>query len=281
VALLGSVRKRLESPDADWRTFETSAWAKRHLLRPSDPSVSVVIPATNESENISWVLSRLPSCVKEVIVVDGRSQDSTAAIVRAVCPAAKVIEHGNSGKGNAIATGLLVAQGDVIVMLDADGSMDPVEIPLYLEALCSGADLVKGSRTIAGGGSQDQTFVRRVGNWALGVFSNVVYQQSWSDLCYGYAAFWKDSLDHLGLDELCTQRPERQASTLWRGPWYGHGFEIEALIYCRAARAHLQIAEVFSHEYKRRSGESHLATWRDGGRVMFAILRELRWQPRR
>jgi hypothetical protein len=68
---------------------------------------------------------------------------------------------------------------------------------------------------------------------------------------------------------------------LWRGPWYGHGFEIEALLYCRAARAHLRIGEVLSHEYKRRSGESHLATWRDGGRVMFAILKELRWQPRR
>jgi hypothetical protein len=123
--------------------------------------------------------------------------------------------------------------------------------------------------------------VRRVGNRALRLFSNLAYRQSWSDLCYGYAAFWKDSLDHLGLVGLCAPRPERQASTLWRGPWYGHGFEIEALLYCRAARAHLRIVEVFSHEYKRRSGESHLATWRDGGRVMFAILRESRWQPRR
>ncbi len=281
MALLGAVRKRLEPPDADCLTSMTATRAEQRLLRPSDPSVSVVIPAKNEGENIPWVLSRLPDCVKEVIVVDGRSEDSTAAIVRSVCPAAKVIEHGNSGKGNAIATGLLAAQGDVVVMLDADGSMDPVEILLYVEALCAGADLVKGSRTIAGGGSQDLSSVRRVGNRALRLFSNLAYRQSWSDLCYGYAAFWKDSLDHLGLVGLCAPRPERQASTLWRGPWYGHGFEIEALLYCRAARAHLRIVEVFSHEYKRRSGESHLATWRDGGRVMFAILRELRWQPRR
>ena len=281
MTLLGADRKRLEPPATDCRTGITSTRAGQRRLRPSDPSVSVVIPAKNEGENISWVLSRLPDCVKEVIVVDGRSEDSTAAIVRSVCPAAKVIEHGNSGKGNAIATGLLAAEGDVVVMLDADGSMDPVEILLYVDALCAGADLVKGSRTIAGGGSQDLSSVRRVGNRALRLFSNVGYRQSWSDLCYGYAAFWKDSLDHLGLVELCAQRPERQASTLWRGPWYGHGFEIEALLYCRAARAHLRIGEVLSHEYKRRSGESHLATWRDGGRVMFAILRELRWQPRR
>ena len=180
-----------------------------------------------------------------------------------------------------IATGLLAAKGDVVVMLDADGSMDPVEILLYVDALRAGADLVKGSRTIAGGGSQDLSLVRKAGNRGLRLFSNLAYRQSWSDLCYGYAAFWKDSLDQLGLVELCAPRPERKASTLWRGPWYGHGFEIEALLYCRAARADLRIVEVFSHEYKRRSGESHLATWRDGGRVMFAIVKELRWQPRR
>jgi len=94
------------------------------LLRPSILQ-SRLSYREERGENISWVLSRLPDCVKEVIVVDGRSEDSTAAIVRSVCPAAKVIEHGNSGKGNAIATGLLAAQGDVVVMLDADGSMDP------------------------------------------------------------------------------------------------------------------------------------------------------------
>jgi len=64
------------------------------------------------------------------------SRDRTVGV-----PAAKVIEHGNSGKGNAIATGLLAAQGDVVVMLDADGSMDPVEILLYVEALCAGPTL--------------------------------------------------------------------------------------------------------------------------------------------
>jgi len=282
VALLGAVGKQVEQPpDTDSRVRTTITRSGRRLLRPSDPSVSVVIPAKNEGDNIAWVLSRLPSCVTEVIVVDGQSEDRTAAIVRSARPGAKVIEHGNSGKGNAIATGLLAARGDVVVMLDADGSMDPVEIPLYVDALCIGADLVKGSRTIAGGGSQDLSFVRKVGNRALRLSSNLAYRQSWSDLCYGYAAFWKDSLDQLGLVELCAPRPERKASTLWRGPWYGHGFEIEALLYCRAARAHLRIVEVFSHEYKRRSGESHLATWRDGGRVMFAILKELRWQPRR
>ncbi len=272
---------RLESADAHCQTCLTQTCTGRHPVRRADPSVSVVIPAKNESQNISWVLSRLPNCVKEVIVVDGRSEDNTAAMVRSVCPTAKVIEHGNSGKGNAIATGLLAATCDVVVMLDADGSMDPAEILLYVGALCAGADVAKGSRTIAGGGSQDLSPVRRVGNRALRLLSNLGYHQSWSDLCYGYAAFWKDSLDHLGLVSLSEPRPERQASKLWRGPWYGHGFEIEALLYCRAARSKLRIAEVFSHEYRRRSGESNLATWRDGGRVMFAILKEFRWQPHR
>jgi len=281
VAPLGADGKWPGPPDPDRSAGAPGALDTRRLLRPSDPSVSVVIPAKDEGANIPWVLDRLPECVTEIIVVDGQSEDRTAAIARAVCPEAKVIEHVNSGKGNAIATGLLAAEGDVVVMLDADGSMDPVEIQLYVDALCAGADIVKGSRTIAGGGSQDLSIVRSMGNRGLLLFSNCAYRQSWSDLCYGYAAFWKDALDCLGLVELCGPRPERQASLLWHGPWYGHGFEIEALLYCRAARSHLKVTEVVSHEYKRRSGESHLATWRDGGRVMFAILRELRWQPHR
>lgn len=172
----------------------------------------------------------------------------------------------------------MTARSNVVVVMDADGSMDPAEIPLFVGALVAGADVVKGSRAIAGGGSEDLTFIRRWGNAALTRLANLCLRQHWTELGYGYAAFWCDCLDSIGIAALAAARPARRPGRFWTGPWYGHGFEIEALLFCRSARAGLRIAEVGSFEYSRRNGESHLLTWRDGCRSAIALLKELKWR---
>ncbi len=245
--------------------------------RPRQPRVSVVVPARNEARNLPWVLGRIAPDVHEVLLVDGESTDGTVEVARACLPSIRILPQAARGKGAALATGMVAATGDIVVMLDSDASMDPVEIPALVGALLAGADVVKGSRAAPAGGSGDLSGLRTVGNWALTRFANYLHGVRWRELCYGYAAFWTDVLPVLGLPELVAAAPARQRCSA-RLP-YGHGFEIEALMFLRAARARLRIAEVFSYEHPRQYGESNLATWRDGGRVLTAVLRERRFRP--
>ena len=216
--------------------------------------VSVVIPTLNEAANLPHVFARLPSCVDEVVLVDGHSSDDTIAVARALMPDVRVLLQSGQGKGNALACGFAASSGDVIVMLDADGSTDPAEIPQFVQPLMEGADFAKGSRFVAGGASTDMTTVRRIGNRLLTGLVNLLYGTGYTDLCYGYNAFWAHCLPCMQVD--CS------------------GFEVETLINTRIARAGLRVHEVASVEHERLHGDSHLRATRDGFRVLRTILAE-------
>jgi hypothetical protein len=151
--------------------------------------------------------------------------------------------------------------------VDADGSADPAEIPRFVDALADGADFAKGTRFALGGGSDDITRLRRIGNGCLTAFFNVCYGRKYSDLCYGYNVFWRSCVPVLGLD--ASSPPRADGAPLW-----GDGFEVETLIHVRAAKAGLTIAEVPSYEYSRIHGVSNLNATRDGLRVVRTILAE-------
>jgi glycosyltransferase involved in cell wall biosynthesis len=265
-------------PSLQNATFEPAAIPqqsdRRRTSRPRQPRVSVVVPTLNEEKNIGWVLSRLPADLHEVILVDGRSVDGTVATARQIRRDVRVLNQPARGKGAALAMGLANVTGDIAVMIDADGSMDPAEIPGLVGALLSGADVVKGSRATAGGGSHDLSLLRKIGNWGLTFVANRLYKMNWRELCYGYAAFWADVLPLLDVHGLSDGPPAATNKSIE----YGHGFEIEAVLFCRSARAQLRVAEVFSFEHERRHGESNLATWRDGWRVLTAIVKERRYR---
>src|SRR3954452_11814103 len=137
-----------------------------------DPLISIVVPALNEASNLAVVLPQLPQ-VHEVILVDGGSVDGTIATGRRVMPDIITVLQARRGKGNALAAGFARVTGDIVVMLDADGSADPAEISRFVEVLKSGADFAKGSRFTTGGGSADITTVRRIGNRFLNTIFNV------------------------------------------------------------------------------------------------------------
>jgi glycosyltransferase involved in cell wall biosynthesis len=219
-------------------------------------TVSVVIAAMNEAENLPHVFATLPRWIDEVVLVDGNSADDTVAVARALRPGLRVVVQSGKGKGNALIEGFAAATGDIIVMMDADGSTDGREIGRYVAALLTGADFAKGSRYASGGGSDDLSPIRSLGNRALTAITNLLYGTRYTDLCYGYNAFWAHHLDAMGLD--CD------------------GFEIETLMNVRAARAGLLIHEVPSHERCRIHGASNLHAVRDGWRVLKTILRERR-----
>src|SRR5947209_3215746 len=222
------------------------------------PRISVVIPALNEAPNLRHVLPLIPWSVHEIILVDGHSVDDTVAVVQQLRPAIRppihIVKQTGKGKGNALQAGFAASTGDIIVALDADGSTDPREIPLFVEALNRGNDFAKGSRCILGGGSHDFTLLRRLGNYGLRKLVNMLFGARFSDLCYGYNAFWKYCLDYLEID--CD------------------GFEVETLIHLRVHKANLRIIEVPSIEYRRIHGKSNLHAFRDGWRVLRTIVRE-------
>jgi len=219
----------------------------------STPSVSVVIPALNEERSLPHVLADVPD-EYECVVVDGNSSDDTAAVARRVRPDAHVLHQTGRGKSNALLEGFRRCTGDIIVMLDADGSTDPKEIPRFVEALQQGADFAKGSRFLDGGGSVDITPLRRLGVWGLSQIVNVLFRARYTDLCYGYNAFWARCLPVLELE--C------------------EGFEIEALMNVRVLKLGLEVAEVPSFESARIHGDSNFNTFRDGSLIARLILRE-------
>jgi glycosyltransferase involved in cell wall biosynthesis len=216
-------------------------------------SVSLVIPVKNEARAIGWVLEQVADEVDEVILVDGNSTDATLITARSYRPDIKVVLQEGLGKGSALRAGFLAASGDIIVMMDADGSMAPQEIRHYLHFLNNGYDFVKGSRFIVGGGSLDITPFRRMGNRFLLTVFNTLYGSDLTDLCYGFCAFHRRYLEFLALSAT--------------------GFEIEAEMVVRAMQTGLRIAEVPSLELPRRAGKSNLHSIRDGTRVLRTVLR--------
>ena len=231
------------------------------------PTVSVVVPALNEERNIPYVFEQIPNDIHQVVLVDGNSVDDTVAVARKLRPDVCVVSQTRKGKGNALACGFDAATGDVIAMVDADGSADPAEIPRFVGALLDGADFAKGTRFQPSGGSADITTLRAHGNRVLTTFFNLCYHRRYSDLCYGYNVFWRRHLPVLGLDP--ASLPNEDGSPLW-----GDGFEIETLIHVRVAKAGLRVAEVPSFEYKRIHGVSNLNAARDGWRVIRTIFAE-------
>jgi glycosyltransferase involved in cell wall biosynthesis len=218
------------------------------------PTVSVVVPALNEEESIGWVIDNIPDWVNEVVLVDGLSVDGTELVVTDRRDDVVIVHQRSRGKGAALRAGFAAASGDIIVMIDADGSTDPREMGAFVDALVAGADFVKGSRNLKGGGSVDFTMLRHLGNLGFVWAANLLFGVKFTDLCYGYCAFWRKDLDRLALT--------------------ADGFEIEMELILSAVMSGLIIGEVPSMELERRAGTSNLNAWKDGKRVLKTMLLE-------
>jgi glycosyltransferase involved in cell wall biosynthesis len=233
---------------------------------PPGPRVSVVIPTLNEARNLPRVFAALPPDTYEVIVADGHSVDDTLAVVRELRPEARIVTQTWTGRYKALACGCAAATGDIIALINPDGSTDAAEIPGFVSALLAGADFAKGTRFARGGGSEDITRLRGFGNRALTRLVNLLYGTRYTDL-YGFIVFWQKHLSVLGLDD--TTGPAEDGDHP-----RGDGLEVETLISIRAAAAGLSVVEVPSLERSRVYGVSDLSALADGLRVLRIVMSE-------
>lgn len=224
----------------------------------SRENTTVIVPTLNESRCLPGLLDELKqNGDNHIVIIDGNSVDGTAEIARKL--GATVIPQRGRGKGDALRQAFThsVVDGEIVVMMDADGSMDPKEIPLLIKAIEEGADLVKGSRFLSWGRSEDLNLVRRIGNLFFLCLVNLLWSTKYTDLCYGFSAFRKSALKRL-----C---PLLKASD----------FEIETEICIKAKKLGLNVVEVPSIEFKRRHGKSNLDIFRHGWQILKTILQEV------
>jgi CheY-like chemotaxis protein len=219
------------------------------------PLVTVIIPTLNEAENLPHILPYLPyEMIDEVVLVDGRSTDGTVDVARQLLPSIKVILETRLGKGAAIRRGFAAASGDIVITMDGDGSMNPAEIPLFIGALLSGADYVKGTRFVHGSGTLDMPVYRRLGNMALVWTANLLFGTRYTDITYGYNATWRHHAHALALEI--------------------DGWACEIISNIRAACCGLRVVEVPCLERERIAGEAKLHAFSAGWVILKAMLRE-------
>jgi glycosyltransferase involved in cell wall biosynthesis len=192
--------------------------------------------------------------IEEVILVDGHSRDRTLETARRIYPDIKVMQQTGYGKGNAIVCGAQAAIGDYFLVLDADGSQLPEEIPGYIEEARFGYDLVKGSRYMAGGYSEERTWDRQIITQIAQFIANKLWHTDFSDICFGMFLIKRKKFLELNIQ---AQR-----------------HDVEWEIMAKAKRYNFTIVEVPSYEAKRISGRSHISYFRDGWLIARTIFRQ-------
>jgi glycosyltransferase involved in cell wall biosynthesis len=219
--------------------------------------LTVVVPAFNEAGTIVEVIERLRELPfsLQIIVVDDCSTDDTAAIVAGIEGVELISHERNQGKGAALRSAFAQARGRIVVIQDADLEYDPVDIPELVAPIRSGvADAVFGSRLIGGRPQRAHLFWHKVGNRALSLMTNVLYNTTLSDMETGYKAFTLEVLRSIE-------------------PLYESDFRIEPELTAKICRGGFRIYEVPIAYYGRSYEEGKKITWRDGFPAVYALVK--------
>lgn len=227
-------------------------------MKQQYPLTSVIIPAYNEENNITKVITDVLKLTKkfplEIIVVDDGSKDKTVSVAKKA-GAHKVITYKkNKGKGGAFRVGIDAAKGEYIVQIDADHQFQPNEIPIFVKALDEGADVVIGTRFSGGKIEKGSiTFKNYFGNWVMSFATSLASEKRITDVMAGFKGFKRDAFLALDLKE--------------------RHFEYEAETVTKACRMGMKLIQLPITYTKRRGGTSGIRALQDGVNVLKAIIK--------
>jgi glycosyltransferase involved in cell wall biosynthesis len=234
----------------------------------SSPEVSVVMPCLNEADTLETCLTKAQRALcdheitGEIVVADNGSMDGSQAIATRM--GARVVHVESKGYGNALMGGIAAARGKFIIMGDADDSYDFLEIPLFVEKLRAGYDLVQGCRLPSGGGKVLPGAMPLLHRWwGNPMFSSMtrrMFHAPIHDVYCGMRGFTKEFYNRL--NPRCT----------------GMEFATEMIIKASLYREKIAEVPITLHPDGRKSHAPHLKTFRDGWRTLrFFLMYSPRW----
>lgn len=216
--------------------------------------VSVLIPTKNEEGCIGRVLKEIPrDIVNEVVIIDGQSTDGTREEAKKFLKKNdKLIRQKKIGFGDAFLEGIKLVRGEIIIMMDADGSHNPQDIKQIMNKIKDGFQFVLASRYAKGGKSYDDSLFRLIGNKLFTWMTNFVHGTNITDSLYLFTAISKKNFNELNLKST--------------------GFEFCTEIIVKAHKKGLKFAEIPVIERKRYAGKSKVHAFSHGLKILRMIL---------
>lgn len=222
--------------------------------------LSIIIPCFNEEKTISLIIDKILSSYtgeKEIIVIDDFSSDKTREILKTDLKNKidkLILNTSNYGKGFSIKEGINIAEGDIVLIQDADLEYDPSDYVKLIKPIKNGdADVVYGSRFLGGEEKRVLYFWHTLGNKFLTIFSNMFSNLNLTDMEVGYKLFKSEIIKDINLQE--------------------NRFGFEPEVTAKIAKKKIRIFEVGISYYGRKYEDGKKITWKDGISAIRCIIK--------